>query len=189
MGTSSLTTALDFLILGSFPSRLIEGIFSPNNFRMLEQYVEMSSPYIPLLIIKSIKILYPEYKGPLPPSETVEEWKKSVLKIPKTYPLRGALQSGIGGDKYVMTGIFSEGFHIGEFKKELLFQKDEMNRKILLRVRSLHCFSKRWLSRITRCDRASFIRGSSSSNWQQHVQDLLIWNFFRFINFTFCISA
>jgi len=113
LGQQEISIAVDFLTIDVMPSKLVAKIFSEDYITRLEEYVEKSSPHLLLLIYNSIKLLYgDEYQGPLPPKSMVEKWKSQLLKIPKIYPLKGALQAGFGGENYLITGLFHEGFHI-----------------------------------------------------------------------------
>ena len=111
----SILNILDLAALDIFPKDLISRLFSVQNHTLLNKFTEKYSPHALILIYNAIKTIYStEYDGPMPPTSMVEDWTRQYLKTPKKYELRDALIAGIGGEKYVMSGLYYNGIHIGE---------------------------------------------------------------------------
>jgi hypothetical protein len=114
-----IALALDFLALGSFPQQMIYKIFSPEELPRLDVYLQrnpFNAAASLVLLYNSLKILYPEYSGPLPPISMIEKWKDIVKhsNSKKNYMLSSALRTGFGGENYVINGVYHDGLHVGK---------------------------------------------------------------------------
>jgi hypothetical protein len=121
LGPQEILLAVDFLALDTFPEILIQKIFSPEGLPALDVFVQRNSfvsSHTLLLLFNAIQFLYPQYSGPLPPSSMINKWKDLVKqdRSKRVYPLKGALQSGFGGENYVINGIYCCGHHFGKFQ-------------------------------------------------------------------------
>lgn len=117
-----MALAVNFLALEMFPDNIINLLYSANGLPVLEEYQEKNHPILLLLLYNSVKVLYPDYRGPLPPTSMIESWKELARAANKNkqYPIKNALQTGLGGDSYVINGLYHDGLHIG--KSQLLQQ-------------------------------------------------------------------
>jgi len=68
-----------------------------------------------LKLYQATKTLYPGgYKGPLPPMEFIEKAISIYQHNVNDFPLKSALEYGLGGADYVLTGVRSKlGHFIG----------------------------------------------------------------------------
>lgn len=98
-----------------FPDEMIRRLFSAEGLDVLEDHQRRHHPIYLLLLYNSVKVLYPKYRGPLPPITMIENWKElaRAANAHKQYPLKAALQTGLGGESYVINGLYHEGLHIG----------------------------------------------------------------------------
>lgn len=72
--------------------------------------------YIMLLkLYQATMTLYPgDYKGSLPPMEIIDKAIDIQSQYIDNFPLKAALEHGLGGDDYVLTGVRSQlGHFIG----------------------------------------------------------------------------
>lgn len=112
-----MNLACDFLALDMFPDQMIRALFSSDGLEILEEFQTKHHPIYLILLYNAVKVLYPQYKGPLPPFSMVENWKELTRASnanSKQYPLKSALQSGLGGESYVINGLYHDGLHIGK---------------------------------------------------------------------------
>jgi len=127
LGFQDINLACDFLALDTYPERLIRHIYSPMELPRLDTFLHrnaFTSAATLVLLYNSVKVLYPEYSGPLPPISMVEKWKEITKhsNSKKNYLLKNALQTGFGGENYVINGVYHDGLHIGNFKQWLRFE-------------------------------------------------------------------
>lgn len=79
-----------------------------------------------LKLYQATMTLYPGgYKGLLPPMEIIDKAINISLQKKDDYPLKAALEHGLGGDEYLLTGINSKlGHSIGLFYYDFNMLKD-----------------------------------------------------------------
>jgi len=112
--------ALDFLELDTFPEQLIARIFSPQNYPVIEAFMERNpenAARVLLLIINAVHALYPDYAGPLPPQSMIQKWREVGKQRKRTkdaanLALKDALTTSFGGESYVIDGLSHNGLFI-----------------------------------------------------------------------------
>ncbi|CAG7835222.1 unnamed protein product [Allacma fusca] len=104
-----LSLVVNFLLLGEAPSNLFESLPA---FDYLCDSESNSMGLV--LIFNATKQLFPNCNGPCPSSSTLEVWSEHMRQKSKkfVYPLKEALQAGLGGDSYFITGLVHDGIHI-----------------------------------------------------------------------------
>ncbi|CAL8111000.1 unnamed protein product [Orchesella dallaii] len=113
-GLQEVSLALDFLALNLFPESMIRGLFSFDGLSLLEEFRMKYNPNTLVLLYNAVKNLYPNYKGPLPPVTMIESWKElsRAANVNRQYSLKGALQTGLGGESYLINGLHHDGLYI-----------------------------------------------------------------------------
>ncbi|XP_066995295.2 FAST kinase domain-containing protein 2, mitochondrial isoform X2 [Anabrus simplex] len=104
--------AVELASLNCFPSHLIEYIFGES---FLKKFLARENNFLDLmqllLLHQAVVTLMPSYAGPWPPDDIIQ--KASALNGSNItdFPLRGALEHGLGGNAYVCTRVFTKLGH------------------------------------------------------------------------------
>ncbi|XP_021963826.1 uncharacterized protein LOC110859242 [Folsomia candida] len=119
LGPLAINLAVDFLALDTYPEVLIQRIFSPQELPNLDAFIQkspfqISSAHTLLLLLNSVQLLHPHYSGALPPLSMINRWKEITRNEPinRNHSLKAALQTGFGGENYVLNGLHYNGLRI-----------------------------------------------------------------------------
>ncbi|XP_050527308.1 uncharacterized protein LOC126897620 [Daktulosphaira vitifoliae] len=108
-----LILALDLVILECWSEELINRIFSRSFLQSFLSRDNQLDYYTLVQLYRAVITLYPGgYKGPLPPDDILEKAFKYFHPNIEDYPLKVALEHGLGGEDYVLTSVRSKLGHL-----------------------------------------------------------------------------
>ncbi|XP_063231183.1 uncharacterized protein LOC134535819 isoform X2 [Bacillus rossius redtenbacheri] len=113
--------ALDLAYLDCFSDALLERIFNEDFLdKILAREYNLLDLLQLLTLHQAVFTLHPSYQGTQPPRGVLEEAARRNGGHMKDFPLRGALESGLGGASYVRTGVHTK---LGHFVDHLVVMR------------------------------------------------------------------
>ncbi|XP_025191061.1 uncharacterized protein LOC112591452 [Melanaphis sacchari] len=112
-----LVATFDLAVLDVWSEELLERVFSRDFLYGFLKRSDNIHDYIMLLkLYQASTTLYPGgYKGSLPPQEIIEKSIKIYQHNIIDFPLKAALEHGLGGSDYVLTGVRSKLGHFIDY--------------------------------------------------------------------------
>ncbi|XP_022174077.1 uncharacterized protein LOC111036376 [Myzus persicae] len=117
-----LVVTFDLAVLGCWSEELLERVFSRDFlYGFLKRSDNIHDHIMLLKLYQASKTLYPGgYKGSLPPQEIIEKSIDIYQHNINDFPLKAALEHGLGGSDYVLTGVRSQ---LGHFIDHLVVMR------------------------------------------------------------------
>lgn len=114
--------AVDCASLGFYPSSIISHIFQESYINRHFGKVTSDLDWLQLdTLHRSVRIECPEYSGPYPSPEIIEQCHRKVFtlalqRMSQSLTVEKALQTALGGLQYVASGLLTKSGHfIGKF--------------------------------------------------------------------------
>nr|CAD7394949.1 unnamed protein product [Timema cristinae] len=104
--------SVNLALLDCFFNPLLERVFQENFLKTFLDRKNNLLDHLQLLTLyHAVFTLHPTYSGPLPPSAIMQEAMSKNGEHVKDFPLKGALERGLGGSCYLLTKVHTKLGH------------------------------------------------------------------------------